>query len=89
LLPYVAKATTAWCAAYGVDANFWSEKDIGGRVCSWFDHMLEADSTAIVMLANVADDLMKCLDVLIRSGVAQASEIEKRISGMTFNRKTA
>jgi energy-coupling factor transporter ATP-binding protein EcfA2 len=89
LLPYVVKATTAWCAAYGVDANFWSEKDIGGRVCGWIDRMLEADSTATVMLANIADDLIKCLDVLIRSGVAQASEIEERISGMTLNRKTA
>ena len=68
LLPYVVKATTAWCAAYGVDANFWSEKDIGGRVCGWIDRMLEADSTATVMLANIADDLIKCLDVLIRSG---------------------
>jgi energy-coupling factor transporter ATP-binding protein EcfA2 len=89
LLPYVVHATTAWCSAYGVDTNFWSEKDIGGRICSWLGRMLEADSTATVMLSNVADDLMKCLDVLIRSGVAQASEIEGRISGMSVNRKTA
>lgn len=89
LLPYVVHAMTAWCSAYGVDTNFWSEKDIGGRVCSWLDRMLEADSTATVMLSNVADDLMKYLDVMIRSGVAQASEIEGRISGMSVNRKTA
>lgn len=29
LLPFVVQATTAWCSAYGVDTNFWSEKDIG------------------------------------------------------------
>jgi hypothetical protein len=28
----------------------------------------------------VKDDLLKCLDVLIRSGVAQAREIEQRIA---------
>jgi hypothetical protein len=89
LLPYVVKAMTAWCSAYGIDTNFWSEKDIGGRVCSWLGRMLEADPTATAILSAVADDLMKCLDVLIRSGVAQASEIEERISGMAVNRKTA
>jgi hypothetical protein len=89
LLPNVVKAMTAWCSAYGVDTNFWSEKDIGGRVCSWLGRMLEADPTATAILPAVADDLMKCLDVLIWSGVAQASEIEERISGMAVNRKTA
>jgi len=89
LLPYVVKAMTAWCSAYGVDTNFWSEKDIGGRVCSWLNGMLESDQTARTAVSDAADDLMKCLDILIRSGVAQASGIEERIRGMTINRKTA
>jgi hypothetical protein len=33
LLPYVVSATSGWVSAYGVDANFWSEKTIGTRVC--------------------------------------------------------
>ena len=32
------------------------------------------------MLPEVAEDLMKSLDVLIRSGLAQAREIEERIA---------
>jgi hypothetical protein len=32
------------------------------------------------MLPEVAEDLMKCLDILIRSGVAQAREIEEQIA---------
>lgn len=89
LLPYVVSAMTAWCSAYGVDTNFWSENDVGGRVCGWLDRTLEADPTAAAILPAIVDDLMKCLDILIRSGVSQASDIEERIAGMTLNRKTA
>jgi hypothetical protein len=66
LLPVVVKAMTAWCSAYGVDTNFWSEKEIGGRVCAWLDRAFTADSTSVGMLPEVAEDLMKSLDVLIR-----------------------
>jgi hypothetical protein len=89
LLPYVVQATTAWCSAYGVDTNFWSEKDIGGRVSAWLNRTLTADPASADALPAVADDLMKCLDILIRSGVAQAHEIEERIVGMGQSRKTA
>jgi hypothetical protein len=80
LLPFVVEATTAWCSDYGVDTNFWSEKEIGGRVCAWLDRTFTADSTSVDMLPEVAENLMKCLDVLIRSGVAQAREIEERVA---------
>jgi CsiD len=80
LLPFVVEATTAWCFAYGIDTNFWSEKEIGGRVCVWLDRTFTADPTSVDMLPEVTEDLMKCLDVLIRSGVAQAREIEERVA---------
>jgi hypothetical protein len=76
VLPFVVKAMTAW----SVDTNFWSEKEIGGRVCAWLDRTFTADSTSVGMLPEVAEDLMKSLDVLIRSGIAQAREIEERIA---------
>jgi hypothetical protein len=78
LLPFVVQATTAWCSAYGVDTNFWSE--IGGRVCAWLDRAFTADSTSLGALSEVVEDLLKCLDILIRSGVAQAREIEEQIT---------
>ena len=85
LLPFVVQAMAAWCSAYGVDTNFWSEKEIGGRVCAWLDRTLTADPAS----PAVVDDLMKCLDILVRSGVAQAREIEERINGMGQSRKSA
>jgi hypothetical protein len=80
LLPFVVQATTAWCTAYGVDTNFWSEKECGGRVCAWLERTFNADSILATVLAGVEEDLLKCLDVLIRSGVAQARQIEDRIA---------
>jgi hypothetical protein len=80
LLPSVTEAIKAWCTAYGVDANFWSEKEFGPRVCAWLLRTLEADPPPATILATVEADLLKCLDVLIRSGVAQARQVEERIT---------
>lgn len=71
---------TAWCAAYGVDPNFWSEKGIGLRLCGWLDRTLTADRDAPATLAAAAEGLARCLDILVQSGVAQAREIEERIA---------
>lgn len=89
LLPFVVQAMSGWCSAYGVDTNFWSEKEIGGRVCAWLDRTLTTDPTSPAVLPSTVDELMRCLDVLIRSGVAQAREIEDRISGTSQSRRSA
>jgi hypothetical protein len=89
LLPFVAQATAAWCTAYGVDRYCWAEKDVGGRVCAWFERTFAADPASADVLPGVGDDLLKSLDILIQSGVAQAHEIEERITGTAANRKTA
>jgi hypothetical protein len=80
LVPFVVQATAAWCSAYGVDTNFWSEQNIGGRLCVWLDQTLTADSTSIEVLPEVAENLLKSLDIIVRSGVAQAREIEEQIT---------
>lgn len=82
LLSFVVQAATSWCSAYGVDTNFWSEKDIGSRVCTWLDNTINDDSASADHLPGVAEDLLKCLDTLIQSGVAQARGIEEKISGI-------
>jgi hypothetical protein len=87
LLPFIVQATMAWCSVYGVDTNFWLEKDIGGRVCAWLDRTFTADSASASLLVDLAEDLLKCLDILIRSGIAQAHDIEDRIAGIQQNRK--
>jgi hypothetical protein len=89
LLPFVVQAATAWCSAYGPDTNFWCEKDIGGRVCAWLDRTFVADPVSADALPAVAEDLLKCLDILIQAGVAQAHGIEERIAQMNQGRKSA
>jgi hypothetical protein len=82
LLPFLVQATAAWCGAYGVDTNFWSEKGFGVRVCGWLDQIFTANSSLVAVLAIVEQDLSKCLDILIRSGVAQARHIEEKIAAV-------
>ena len=89
LLPFVVEALTAWCAAYGVDTNFWSEKEFGGRVCVWLDRTFTADPATATDFGEVEERLLRCLDVLVRSGVAQAKEVEQRIASMSPPRKIA
>jgi hypothetical protein len=81
-LPFVVQVMSAWRVAYGVDTNFWSEKEMGSRVCAWLDQTLTTDATAAAILPRVAEDALKALDVLVRSGVAQASAIEELINRM-------
>jgi hypothetical protein len=80
-LPHVARVATAWCTAYGADSNFWVEKNFGFRLCAWLERVLNEDDTADLHVTPILGDLLRCLDVLIRTGVAQAREIEERISG--------
>jgi hypothetical protein len=80
LIPFVVQAMAAWCEAYGVDRNFWAEKNIGSRVCAWFDAVLANDATAHAILAESADELFNCLDILVQSGVAQARIVEEKIA---------
>lgn len=89
LLPFVVAAATAWGKAYGTDINFWSERDVGGRLCSWFERTIDEDPTCVSTIAGGRDALFKCLDGLIQSGVAQASEVENRILTLLPDRKTA
>ncbi|MGX4807220.1 hypothetical protein [Bradyrhizobium guangdongense] len=80
LIPFVVRALTAWCSAYGVDRNFWAERNIGSRVCAWCDEVLTKDATARAGVTERADDLFRCLDILVQSGVAQARIIEDKLA---------
>jgi len=80
LIPFVMQAMAAWCSAYGVDRNFWAEKNMGSRACAWFDSALTNDPAAHAVLANTANELFECLDILVQSGVAQARILEEKIA---------
>ncbi|MET4198638.1 hypothetical protein [Bradyrhizobium sp. LA6.12] len=81
LTPFVVQAMTAWCSAYGIDRNFWAEKNIGSRVCAWLDRTLANDATShAAVLVDRVDELFKSLDVLVQSGVAQARIVEEKIT---------
>jgi hypothetical protein len=87
LIPFVVQAMAAWCAAYGVDRNFWAEKNIGSRVCAWSDTVLTNDATAHATFTERADELFRCLDILVQSGVAQARILEEKIANPEDGRK--
>jgi hypothetical protein len=89
LLPYMVDAVTAWCKAYGVGTRFWNEYQVGHRICEWIEGALNDNSDLATVLPRVRDDLGKCLDVLIRSGVAPARALEARIADDASVRKTA
>lgn len=86
LIPFVVEAASAWATAYDADTNFWSERDIGSRLCSWLDRTTSEDAASSAKIEEVRAPLFKCLDILIRSGVSQASEIERRIAAMRPDR---
>ncbi|MGY8666159.1 hypothetical protein Q3C01_27935 [Bradyrhizobium sp. UFLA05-109] len=87
LIPFVVQVMTAWCSAYGVDRNFWAEKNIGNRVCAWLDHTLANDATSHAVLVDRADELFNSLDILVQSGVAQARIVEEKITNPDGGRK--
>lgn len=87
LIPFVVQAMAAWCSAYGIDRNFWAEKNIGSRVCIWFDAVLTNDAAAHAALTEQADELFRCLDILVQSGVAHARLLEERVANPFEGRK--
>ena len=89
LVPFVVQAVSAWRSAYGVDTNFWAEMRIGVRVCTWFDRAFASDPDSAAMNTAIVDDLMRSLDVIVRSGVAHAREIEERLAERMQDRKSA
>jgi hypothetical protein len=70
-LPHMVEAVSAWRKIHAAGANFWNEHQVGNRICEWIEGTLSDDDAANV-LPQVRDELSKCLDVLVRSGVAPA-----------------
>lgn len=89
LLPFVVSAATAWGRVYATDTNFWSERDIGGRFCAWIERTIDEDPACLPKIDEVRVELFACLDLLVRSGVAQASDVESRIVDLRPGRMTA
>jgi hypothetical protein len=81
-LPAVVAITSAWCEVHPVGANFWTnEHQLGHRICEWITRALGDEVAAAPILHQVRDDLGRCLDVLVRSGIASARTLEGRLSG--------
>lgn len=80
LLPAMTEVVTAWCKVHPAGANFWNEHQVGHRICEWVDRALSGDGETAAALAQVRYDLEKCLDVLVRSGIASARTLEARIT---------
>lgn len=89
LLPCMVEALSAWCREYPAGDNFWNEHQIGHRVCEWISRLLRDDPSANEALPRVGDELGRCLDVLVRSGIISARALESHIAGDGEMKKTA
>jgi hypothetical protein len=76
LLPHVIKAAGIWAGAWGIDPEYWSERQFGNRICSWLNDVLANDPTAEVYLTGLDETLVRALDVMVRSGCTNAHELE-------------
>jgi hypothetical protein len=88
-LPAMVEVASAWRGVHDAGASFWSEHQVGHRTCEWIERTLADDPGAPSALASVRDDLGKCLDVLVRSGIASARTLEARITDDSLHRKSA
>jgi hypothetical protein len=79
-LPNMVEAVSAWRNIHPAGSNFWNEHQIGNRVCEWIERTLNEDADAANVLPAVRDELGKCLDVLVRSGIAPARALESRLA---------
>jgi hypothetical protein len=89
LLPAMVEVASAWRGVHDVGANFWSEHQVGHRICEWIESTLADDADAPSTLASVRDDLGKCLDVLVRSGIASARTLEARLTDDRLHKRSA
>jgi hypothetical protein len=60
LIPFVVEAASTWATAYDADTNFWSERDIGSRLCSWLDRTTSEDAASPAKIEEVRALLFKC-----------------------------
>lgn len=74
------------CTESGTDPY---EHQIGHRICAWIDRALSNDAEASTALDQIRDELGKCLDVLVRSGIASARALEARIVDEGTPKRTA
>jgi len=81
LQPLGAKHTVS------TEISGWAEKNIGSRVCAWLDTVLANDASSRDRLTSMAEELFKCLDVVVQSGVAHARILEEKITNPERNRK--
>ncbi|MGB7037511.1 MAG: hypothetical protein WBD71_18535 [Xanthobacteraceae bacterium] len=89
LLPNMVEALTAWCNEYPAGDNFWNEHQVAHRGCEWIERTLSNDPAANQALIGVREQLSRCLDLLIRSGITSARTLETRITGGDELKRTA
>ncbi len=82
LLPAMVQACSAWRRVHAVGAHFWNnEHRVGHRICEWINRAMDDEFAGAENFAELRDDLSQCLDVLVRSGIASARDLEARLSG--------
>lgn len=87
LVPFMVRAMTAWCEKYDASDTFWLGNGMGGRVIDWLDQALSDDTGKVSLATSDIDTLLASLSILVRAGVARATDLEVRLSALKGSRR--
>jgi hypothetical protein len=79
LIPPVVAVLKAWSEVHGVGSDFWSKQLIASRICAWIDTALRQESDGTILPNDLREDLGRCLETLIRSGIPSARLLESAL----------
>jgi hypothetical protein len=78
-LPLLLIAAEAWLDVYSENTVFWSDRDVGKRVCAVIDRAVGTNVSGLELALRSRID--RLLAAFVRLGVAEASALERKLVG--------
>jgi hypothetical protein len=78
-LPLLLVAAEAWLEVYPENTVFWSDRDVGKRVCAVIDRGVGTNVSGLEPASRARLD--RLLAAFVRLGVAEASALERKLAG--------
>ena len=78
-LPLLLIAAEAWLEVYPENTVFWSDRDVGKRVCAVIDRAVGTNVSGLESVLRARID--RLLAAFVRLGVAEASALERKLVG--------
>jgi hypothetical protein len=78
-LPLLLTSAEAWLEVYPEDTIFWSDRDVGKRLCAVIDRAAGMNESGFD--ASLRTRIDRLLAAFVRLGVAEASSLERKLAG--------